>query len=177
MGRVMENSAPQDNHSYCRLFKELGFEMTGYGPSLFGNRLVRTRMLGGVGAGGEKPPATRLGIFSKINLLFDNVYPQGYSTLMVEIRKTELFAKWIDNLRDAQAKARVLIRIERLASGNAGDVKPVGEGISEMRIDYGPGYRVYFIKRGNELIILLAGGDKSSQTADIKVAIRLASNL
>lgn len=97
--------------------------------------------------------------------------------LMAEIRKTELFAKWLDNLRDIQAKARVLVRIERLASGNAGDVKPVGEGISEMRIDYGPGYRVYFIKRGNELIILLAGGDKSSQTADIKVAIRLASNL
>ena len=96
---------------------------------------------------------------------------------MVEIRKTELFAKWIDNLRDAQAKARVLVRIERLASGNSGDVKPVGEGVSEMRIDYGPGYRMYFIKRGNELIILLAGGDKSSQTADIKVAIRLASNL
>ena len=85
--------------------------------------------------------------------------------------------KWLDNLRDVQAKARVLVRIERLASGNAGDVKPVGEGISEMRIDYGPGYRVYFIKRGNELIILLAGGDKSSQAADIKVAIRLASNL
>ena len=97
--------------------------------------------------------------------------------LMVEIRKTDLFAKWIDNLRDVQTKARVLVRIERLASGNAGDVKPVGEGISEMRIDYGPGYRVYFIKRGNELIILLAGGDKSSQAADIKVAIRLASNL
>ena len=97
--------------------------------------------------------------------------------LMVEIRKTELFAKWIEHLRDIQAKARVLIRIERLASGNAGDVKPVGDGISEMRIDYGPGYRVYFIKRDNELIILLAGGDKSSQTADIKVAIRLASNL
>ena len=96
---------------------------------------------------------------------------------MVEIRKTNLFAKWIDNLRDVQAKARVLVRIERLASGNAGDVKPVGEGISEMRIDYGPGYRVYFTKRGSELIILLAGGDKSSQAADIKVAIRLASNL
>ena len=97
--------------------------------------------------------------------------------LMVEIRKTELFAKWIDNLRDVQAKARVLVRIERLASGNAGDVKPVGEGISEMRIDYGPGYRVYFTKRGSELIILLAGGDKGSQSADIKVAIRLAQNL
>jgi len=76
-----------------------------------------------------------------------------------------------------QAKARVLVRIERLASGNAGDVKPVGEGISEMRIDYGPGYRVYFIKRGSEVIILLAGGDKGSQANDIKTALRLARNL
>ena len=97
--------------------------------------------------------------------------------LMVEIRKTDVFARWLDNLRDVQAKARVLVRIERLASGNAGDVKPVGEGISEMRIDYGPGYRVYFTKRGNELIILLAGGDKNSQAGDIKVAIRLAHNI
>jgi len=96
---------------------------------------------------------------------------------MVEIRKTELFAKWLDNLRDIKAKARVLVRIERLATGNAGDVKPVGEGISEMRIDYGPGYRVYFMKRGSELIILLAGGDKSSQAVDIKGAMRLARDL
>ena len=96
---------------------------------------------------------------------------------MIEIRKTELFAKWLDNLRDIQAKARVLVRIERLASGNAGDVKPVGEGVSEMRIDYGPGYRVYFIQCGSELIILLAGGDKGSQSRDIKAAIRLAQNL
>lgn len=96
---------------------------------------------------------------------------------MVEIRKTEHFASWLDNLRDIQAKARVLVRIERLASGNAGDVKPVGEGISEMRINYGPGYRVYFIRRGSELIILLAGGDKSSQSRDIKAAVRLAQNL
>jgi putative addiction module killer protein len=73
---------------------------------------------------------------------------------MIEIRKNELFAKWLDDLRDIQAKARVLVRVERLASGNAGDVKPVGEGVSEMRIDYGPGYRVYYIQRGSELIIL-----------------------
>jgi putative addiction module killer protein len=96
---------------------------------------------------------------------------------MVEIRKTELFANWLDGLRDIQAKARVLVRIERLASGNAGDVKSVGEGVSEMRIDYGPGYHVYFIQRGSELIILLAGGEKSSQSRDIKAAIRLAQNL
>ena len=96
---------------------------------------------------------------------------------MIEIRKTEHFANWLDNLRDIQAKARVLVRIERLASGNAGDVKPVGESVSEMRINYGPGYRVYFIQRGSELIILLAGGDKSSQSRDIKAAVRLAQNL
>ena len=96
---------------------------------------------------------------------------------MIEIRKTEHFANWLDNLRDIQAKARVLVRIERLASGNAGDVKPIGEGVSEMRVNYGPGYRVYFVQRGSELIILLAGGDKNSQSRDIKTAIRLAQNL
>ncbi|MGD0844742.1 MAG: type II toxin-antitoxin system RelE/ParE family toxin [Geobacteraceae bacterium] len=96
---------------------------------------------------------------------------------MVGIRKTDLFAKSLDDLRDIQVKARVLVRIERLASGNAGDVKPVGEGISEMRIDYGPGYRVYYTKRGSELVILLAGGDKNSQSGDIKTALRLARNL
>ena len=96
---------------------------------------------------------------------------------MIEIRKTASFATWIDGLRDIRARARVLARIERLAAGNSGDVKPVGEGVSEMRIDYGPGYRVYFKKRGRFLVILLAGGDKSSQKRDISTALRLARNL
>ena len=96
---------------------------------------------------------------------------------MIEIRKTANFAKWIDGLRDIRARARVLARIERLATGNAGDVKSVGEGVSEMRIDYGPGYRVYFRKRGRSLVILLAGGVKSSQRRDIGTALRLARNL
>lgn len=96
---------------------------------------------------------------------------------MIEIRKTDEFAEWLDSLRDIHARARILIRIERLAAGNPGDVKPVSAGVSEMRIDYGPGYRLYFIKRGRELIILLAGGDKSTQPGDIKIALRLARNL
>lgn len=96
---------------------------------------------------------------------------------MLEIRKTETYAQWIDNLRDLQVRARVQVRIERLAAGNSGDVKAVGEGVSELRIDYGPGYRVYFTKRGREVVILLAGGDKTTQAADIKIALRLARNL
>jgi putative addiction module killer protein len=96
---------------------------------------------------------------------------------MLQIRKTETFARWLDGLRDVGARARVQVRIERLASGNAGDVEPVGEGVSELRIDYGPGYRVYFKKHGREVVILLSGGDKRTQSADIKTALRLARNL
>ncbi|MEI7749260.1 MAG: type II toxin-antitoxin system RelE/ParE family toxin [Chlorobiaceae bacterium] len=96
---------------------------------------------------------------------------------MIEIRKTNHFAKWIDSLQDIRARARIQARIERLAMGNPGDVKPVGEGISEMRIDYGPGYRVYFIQHKQSVIILLAGGDKSTQARDIKTALHLAQNL
>ena len=96
---------------------------------------------------------------------------------MLEIRKTDTYAHWIDNLHDLQARARVQVRIERLAAGNPGDVRPVGEGVSELRIDYGPGYRVYFAKRGREVVILLAGGDKTTQAADIKLALRLLRNL
>jgi putative addiction module killer protein len=96
---------------------------------------------------------------------------------VTEIRKTEVYAKWIDGLSDNRARARILARVERLAAGNPGDVEPVGEGVSEMRIDYGPGYRVYYKKQGRELVILLAGGDKRSQAKDIKTALRLARNL
>jgi putative addiction module killer protein len=96
---------------------------------------------------------------------------------VIEIRKTEVFARWLDDLRDLRARARIQARIERLSLGNPGNVKPVGEGVSELRIDYGPGYRVYFKRRGRKLIILLAGGDKSSQAKDIKVALRLARDL
>jgi len=96
---------------------------------------------------------------------------------MIEVRKTEIFAKWLDGLHDIRARARILVRIERLAAGNPGDVKPVGGGISELRIDYGPGYRVYYKKHGQKVVILLAGGDKSTQAKDIKTALRLSQNL
>lgn len=96
---------------------------------------------------------------------------------MIEIRKTETFAKWLDGLHDIRARARILVRIERLAAGNPGDVKAVGEGVSELRINYGPGYRVYYKKQEQKVVILLAGGDKRTQTKDIKTALRLAQNL
>ena len=96
---------------------------------------------------------------------------------MVEIRTTELFAKWVDGLKDIRARARILVRIERLAAGNPGNVRPVGEGVSELRVDYGPGYRVYYTQRGRSVVILLAGGEKRTQAKDIKTALRLAKNL
>jgi putative addiction module killer protein len=96
---------------------------------------------------------------------------------MVEVRQTEEYSDWFARLRDYQARARILARIRRLSLGNAGDVKPVGEGVSEMRIDYGPGYRVYFVNRGSMLVVLLCGGDKATQERDIAQAKRLAKEL
>jgi putative addiction module killer protein len=96
---------------------------------------------------------------------------------VVEIRRTDVFVRWLDGLADARARARILVRIERLAAGNPGDVEPVGDGVSELRVHYGPGYRVYFTRSGKELVVLLAGGDKRTQAKDIKLAIRLAQNL
>ena len=96
---------------------------------------------------------------------------------MFEIRQTELFARWFAGLRDGRARTRIQARIDRLQIGNPGDVKPVGESVSEMRIDYGPGYRVYFVQRGAVRIVLLAGGDKSTQGRDIAKALELARGL
>jgi putative addiction module killer protein len=96
---------------------------------------------------------------------------------MIEIRETKIYSTWFSRLRDERAKARINMRIYRLSLGNPGDVKPVGSGVSEMRIDYGPGYRVYFVQRGQKLVILLCGGDKSSQTEDITSAKALAADL
>ena len=93
---------------------------------------------------------------------------------MIEIRQTETYANWFDSLRDRKARARIDVRIRRLSLGNPGDVRPIGSGVSELRIDYGPGYRVYFVQRGPMLIILLAGGDKRTQERDIKRALELA---
>ena len=93
---------------------------------------------------------------------------------MIQIEVTDAFDKWLKSLRDLQAKERVFARIRRLREGNPGDVKPVGGGVSEMRIKYGPGYRLYFMQRGSTLIILLCGGDKSSQGQDIAKALALA---
>jgi putative addiction module killer protein len=93
---------------------------------------------------------------------------------MIEIIKTDTFDRWLHDLRDIRAKARVETRIRRLSLGNPGDVKPVGEGVSELRIDYGPGYRVYFMQRGPVLVVLLCGGDKGSQDRDIALAKTIA---
>jgi putative addiction module killer protein len=96
---------------------------------------------------------------------------------MIEIRQTEIYSRWFNSLRDRQARSRIDIRIRRLSMGNPGDVKPVGKGVSEMRIDYGPGYRVYFVQQADTLIVLLAGGDKRTQEQDIKTALDLMQGL
>ncbi|GAK43537.1 protein of unknown function DUF891 [Tepidicaulis marinus] len=96
---------------------------------------------------------------------------------MIEIRQTDEFANWFKRLKDRQARARLQARIDRMALGGFGDCKPVGNGVSEMRVHYGPGYRVYFIQRGKTLVVLLAGGSKRTQSKDILLAQRLAENL
>jgi putative addiction module killer protein len=94
-----------------------------------------------------------------------------------EVRHTEAFLAWFRSLRDRQARARIMVRIDRLSLGNSGDVRQVGEGVSELRIDYGPGYRVYFVRRGVELVIVLGGGDKRTQSRDIQIALQMARSI
>jgi putative addiction module killer protein len=106
-----------------------------------------------------------------------HAYPKEYNQAMKAIHTTDLFMAWFSDLRDKQAMRRIQARIDRAEDGNFGDCAPVGEGVSEMRIHYGPGYRVYFTQRGMEIVILLAGGDKSTQASDIKAALKLARQL
>jgi len=101
----------------------------------------------------------------------------AYTLQMPTIKRTDEFSEWLRDLRDIRARAKVLARIDRLSLGNPGDVAPVGDGISEMRIHYGPGYRVYYVQRGEEIVVLLCGGDKSSQASDIRAAKKLAGEL
>lgn len=96
---------------------------------------------------------------------------------MTVIQQTDTFSRWLRALRDLQAKAGILRRLSRAHAGNLGDVKSVGDGVSEMRVDIGPGYRLYFTRRGDALILLLCGGDKSSQTRDIMLAKKLAGEI
>lgn len=99
-----------------------------------------------------------------------------YTCCVLEVLKSATFERWFDGLRDHEAQARVVARIRRLSLGNPGDVKAVGSGISEMRVDYGPGYRVYYAQRGNALVLLCCGGDKRTQNADIRRAIAIAKD-
>ena len=101
----------------------------------------------------------------------------NYSYQMIEVRQTAIFAKWFRNLRDGRARDRIAIRIRRIELGNFGDAKSVGAGVHELRIDYGPGYRVYFVRRGNVITVLLCGGDKRTQGWDIARAKELAKEV
>ena len=107
----------------------------------------------------------------------DNNIPVNYSWQMIEVRKTATFTQWFKGLKDPRAKARIQVRIDRMEMGNFGDVAPVGKGVSELRIFYGPGYRVYFVQHSSVLVILLYGGDKSAQKSDITKAKDLAKQL
>ena len=101
----------------------------------------------------------------------------SYSIPMKEIIRSETFSDWLTALKDARARARILMRIDRMKEGNFGDSEPIGDGLSEARIHYGPGYRVYFVKHGEAWVLLLCGGDKKSQRADIKAALAMVDEL
>ena len=104
-------------------------------------------------------------------------YATGYNPTVIEIQRTRVYERWFRRLRDSRAQGRIIDRIRRLSEGNPGDVRPVGAGVSELRIQYEPGYRVYFVRRGESRILLLAGGDKDSQNRDIRTALDIAREL
>jgi putative addiction module killer protein len=106
-----------------------------------------------------------------------NIVLYAKQAYMIDVRQTDVFVTWFARVRDRDARFRVMARIRRLSLGNPGDMKPVGEGVSEMRVDYGPGYRVYFVRRGASIVVLLCGGDKRTQDRDIARAIDLAREL
>lgn len=107
----------------------------------------------------------------------DNGAPVPYKGQAFQLAETDEFQRWLGSLADRRAMSRIVDRLKRASNGNFGDVKPVGSGVSEMRIDYGPGYRVYFFRRGKELVILLCGGDKKTQKADVAKAQRLKDEI
>ena len=107
----------------------------------------------------------------------DGSYPIRYSGRVIEIRQTREYAVWFERLHDRTAKTRILIRIRRLSLGNVGDTKPVRGGVSELRVDYGPGYRIYFYRKAEALVVLLGGGDKRTQSRDIERAIALCGKV
>ena len=116
-------------------------------------------------------------LWGGVGVTFDKLYSIGYNINMITVRETENFKKWIRALKDRIAQSVITARIRRISAGNFGDSRPVGDGVSELRIDYGPGFRVYFTQRGQEIIILLCGGDKSTQNRDIETAKRIAQNI
>jgi putative addiction module killer protein len=111
------------------------------------------------------------------NFTLDSLYSIGYIITMITVRETETFKKWIRSLKDRITQSVIAARIRRISVGNFGDSRPVGDGISELRIDYGPGYRLYFTRKGQEIVILLCGGDKSTQSKDIESAKQIANNI
>lgn len=126
----------------------------------------------------QGPDAADEATFSRFAVLvLAPEYTGTYNRRAMQVEQTEIYSRWFEQLRDERAKGRITIRIQRLQAGNPGDVEPVGEGVSELRIPYGPGYRVYYCRRGESLIVLLAGGDKDSQNRDIRRAKNLARQL
>jgi putative addiction module killer protein len=137
-----------------------------------------TTLVGGKARNRAASPTLGKWLFvGALQTIVDNDTTVNYRIHMIEVRQTTRFATWLAGLRDERARARILKRLDRAKGGNLGDVGPVGEGLSEMRIFYGPGYRVYFLQRGSELIVLLCGGNKSTQPADIEEAKALAKEI